>query len=129
MGSAVPLLILALALLWIWKSNEVKACYSTKKKLEAEKAVIIAENARLKGQLMDLKSISAIDKIVTEQFGLTQNVARRIIITDPVPIEKVDNKLNFASNKPDLTDWLEDIVANSSKVMADSPKPPAKGTK
>jgi hypothetical protein len=127
--SFVPLLVLALALLWIWKSNEVKAYYATKKKLETEKVGMIAENARLRGQLMDLKSISAIDKIVTEQFGLTQNVARRIIITDPVPTEKTDDKLNFASTKPDLTDWLEDIVANSSKVMADSPKPPAKGTK
>lgn len=128
-GSSVPLLILALALLWIWKSNEVKAYYSTKKALEAEEAGMIAENARLRGQLMDLKSISAIDKIVTEQFGLTQNVARRIIITDPVPTEKIDNKLNFAGNRPDFTDWLEDIVVNSSKVMADSPKPPAKGAK
>src|SRR5512140_2269152 len=100
---SIPMVVLALALLWIWKSNEVKARYATMKKLEAERVGMIAENARLKGQLMDLKSISAVGKIVTEQFGLTQNVARRIIITDPVPVEKIENKLSFASTKPDFT--------------------------
>ena len=125
-ATCIPLLVLVLALLWIWKSNEVKAYSATKKQLEAEKGGMIAENSRLRGQLLNLKSITSIDKIVTEQFGLTQNVARRIIITDPVPVDKGDYKLNLVSNNPDLTDWLEDIVSNSNKVLADSPKPPAK---
>lgn len=124
----IPLVVLSLALLWIWKSNEVKAYYATMKKLELEKVGLIAENARLNGQLMDLKSISAIDKIV-EQFGLTQNVARRIIISDPVPPEKTDNKLVFVSNKADFTDWLEDVVSNSGKVLAEPRKIPVKGNK
>ncbi len=126
----VPMIVFSLALLWIWKANKVKEYYAEVRRLQTEKVGMIAENSRLKGQLMDLKSISAIDKVVTEQFGLTQNVARRITLTDPVAAEpKKETKLNFASDEIDLLDRVEEAVVTQGKALADPKKPIPKGMK
>jgi hypothetical protein len=118
---AIPILVLILSLAWIWKSNQVKENYANMKKLEVQKSNLIAENMRLKASLMDLKSISQIDKIVTVVYGLTQNVSGRLILSDPVTRAKKIDKLNFAGDG-EMPDWLENAVVGSGRVRAEEPK-------
>jgi len=118
---SVPIFVLILSLAWIWKSNQVKENYAAMKKLETQKTNLIAENLRLRAGLMDLKSLSEINKVVTTLFGLTQNVSARLFLSDPVDPEKKYDKINFAVEK-DIPDWLETAVTGSDHVKAETPK-------
>ena len=109
---------MTLALAWVWKSNQVKEYYSIMRKLETEKMNLISENTRLRANLMDLKSLSQVDLVVTTKFGLTQDVSRRIFFDDPVKTEK-KNRANFAA-EPEIPGWLEDAVIGSGRVRAES---------
>jgi hypothetical protein len=126
--SIIPLMILGLALLWVWKSNMVKEYSAAAKKLETDRANLVAENMRIRADLLDIKSISQINSVVTKEYGLTQNVSQRIFISDPVPPEKEASKVNFAGND-DIPDWLETAVMGSGSVRAESNKSPQKGMK
>lgn len=127
--SLIPLFILGVALGLIWKSNAVKDRYAAMKRLDTRRLDLIAENSRLRAQLLDLKSLSAINKVVTEQYGLTQNVSERVLLRDPVTAVRDKERTNFAAAKPDIYDWLEGAVINSGKVLADPPKASARGNK
>lgn len=98
------------------------------RRLEAEIMDLNAENSRLGAGLADLKSLSWINKIVTEQFGLTQNVSQRISLPDPVTVQKVESRSGFAVQR-DIPDWLEEAVTGSGKIRAEPPKPPARKKK
>ncbi len=119
---AVAMGILALALLWVWKSNQVKENYAQMKRLETERANLIAENTRLKANLQDLKSISAINRVVTRKFGLTQNVSQRIFLLDPVNSDEKPGKLELVGDTKDLPDWIDNAVFGSGRVRAESEK-------
>jgi hypothetical protein len=123
----VPILALGLALAWVWKSNQVKDYYIELKTLETERTDLISENMRLRAELMDFKSLSRINAVVTKEFGLTQNVFEKIFLADPVTPEKKQNKLGFAGEM-EIPDWLETAVVGSGRVRADSPKDPEKDT-
>jgi hypothetical protein len=114
--------ILMLALVWVWKSNQVKDYYAKMRRLEIEKKDIISENMRLRGSLMDLKSLSQISKVVTQEYGLTQNVSERIFVMDPVTPEKKQSKLAFAGDMKDVPDWLDNAISGSGRVRAESEK-------
>jgi hypothetical protein len=126
--SIIPLMILGLALLWVWKSNMVKEYSAAAKKLETDRGNLVAENMRIRADLLDIKSISQINSVVTKEYGLTQNVSKRIFLSDPVPHEKGDSKINFVGNN-DIPDWLETAVMGSGSVRAESEKSPQKGIK
>ena len=116
---AVAMGVLVLALSWVWKSNQVKDYYARMRKFETEKKDLIAENMRLRGGLMDLKSLSEVGK-VARQFGLTQNVARRIFLSDPVKREKTPGKFGFASDNEVVPDWLDNAISGSGRVRAET---------
>jgi hypothetical protein len=111
-----------LALVWVWKSNQVKDYYAKMRRLEIEKKDLISENMRLRANLLDLKSLSQISKVVTEQYGLTQNVSQRIFISDPVTPEKKQSKLEFVGDMKDVPDWLDNAISGSGRVRAESKK-------
>ncbi len=119
-------MVLVLALAWVWKSNMVKENYAAMKRLETEKANLIAENMRLRAALMDSKSLSEIGKIVSAEYGLTQNVSERIFLSDPVKRDKKESKIQFASDRS-IPDWLETAVMGTDRVNAESLKIPSKG--
>jgi hypothetical protein len=118
---AVALSILMLALVWVWKSNQVKDFYARMKKVETERKDLVAENMRLRGTLLDLKSLSAMGKFARE-FGLTQNVSRRIFLSDPVQQEKKPGKFDFANETEVVPDWLDNAISGSGRVRAESDK-------
>jgi hypothetical protein len=119
--AGIVVVVMALAIAWVWKSNQVKEYYAKAKRLETDKTNMVAENTQLRAALMDLKSISHIDDIATKEFGLTQNVSERHFLPDPVSKEKIDLKLNFASEDK-IPDWLEDAVVGSGRVRAETQK-------
>jgi hypothetical protein len=112
--------VLALSLLWVWKSNQVKENYAQMKRLETERGNLISENMKLKSNLQEIKSLSAINKIVTEKYGLTHNVSRRIFLTDPVMTAQQPNKLNLVGDMRDLPDWIDNSIFGSGRVRAES---------
>jgi hypothetical protein len=114
------IIIFALGLLMIWKSNKVKDDYSKTKKLEKAKNELIAEISEYRAELMDLKSISHVGKVV-RKYGLTQNVAERLTIE--IPRDKgmeYDRKLLVDMDS--FADWLEEAVLRSGKVNAGEQK-------
>jgi hypothetical protein len=119
--ASVVVMVMALSIAWVWKSNQVKEYYSMMKRLETDKTNMIAENTQLRAALMDMKSITRINEIVTKDFGLTQNVSQRMFLSDPVSREKVESKLNFAV-ETDIPDWLENAVVGSGRVRAETRK-------
>jgi hypothetical protein len=119
---AAALIIMSLALLWVWKSNQVKDYYAKMKLLETERTNLIAENMRLQASLQDLKSLSAINKVVTSRFGLTQNVSQRIFLSDPVAKNREPSKLELVGDEKDLPDWIDNAVFGSGRVRAESEK-------
>jgi hypothetical protein len=119
---AAAMTILALSLLWVWKSNQVKDYYAGMKRLETVRENLITENTRLYVNLQDLKSLSAVDKVVREKFGLTQNVAQRLLLTDPVTKNRQPNRLELVGDSKDLPDWIDNAVFGSGRVRAESEK-------
>jgi hypothetical protein len=117
----VPLMVMGLALTWVWKSNQVKEYYLKMRKLENQRSDLVSENMRLRADLMDLKSLSRIDDLVTREFGLTQNVSQRIFLLDPVRGEKKPGSLEFVGDM-EIPGWIETAIIGSGGVMADSPK-------
>lgn len=119
---ALAMGILALALVWVWKSNQVKDYYAEVKRLATERQDFIAENMRIRASLLDLKSLSAINKVVTQRFGLTQNVSQRIFISDPVAPEKKQSRPDFVGDMKDAPDWLDNAIFGSGRIRAESEK-------
>jgi hypothetical protein len=115
------IVVMTLSIAWVWKSNQVKEYYAQMKRLETDKTNMITENMQLRASLMDLKSITRIDEIVTKDFGLTQNVSHRQFLQDPVIKDKIESKLAFASDDK-IPDWLEDAVVGSGRVRAETQK-------
>ena len=106
-----------LSLIWVWKADMVKEYYSQMKNLEEQKKVLQRENARLSGQLSELKSLTRVDRIVTERFGLTQNVAGRMTIEDPVRRRPAEERFLLVDNEK-ISDWLERAVFQSGSISA-----------
>jgi hypothetical protein len=119
---ALAMGVLALALAWVWKSNQVKEYYATMKRRETERNDIIAENMHLRAKLLDLKSLSSINKVVTKRFGLTQNVSQRIFISDPVKQDRRPNTLDLVGDLKDVPDWIDNAVFNAGRIRAESEK-------
>jgi hypothetical protein len=115
------IVVMSLSIAWVWKSNQVKEYYAQMKRLETDKTNMITENMQIRASLMDLKSISHVDEIVTRDFGLTQNVSQRRFLQDPVIKDKIESKLAFASEDK-IPDWLEDAVVGSGRVRAETQK-------
>jgi hypothetical protein len=115
-------LVMGLLLSWVWKSNQVTDYSQRLKKLETRRDDLKSENTRLSAELADLKSLSRIHVVVTREYGLTQNVAQRIFLADPVTPKKKHGRLEFAS-ETGILDWLETTMAGSNVTRADSPKP------
>ena len=82
---------------------------------------MITENMRLRAGLMDLKSISHINAIATEELGLTQEVSQRIFLADPVEPEKIESRTQFVIDT-EIPDWLENAIVGSGRVRAESRK-------
>jgi hypothetical protein len=121
MIASIVVIVMTLSIAWVWKSNQVKEYYAQMKRLETDKTNMITENMQIRASLMDLKSISRIDEIVTSDFGLTQDVSRRRFLPDPVTKDKIESKLAFASEDK-IPDWLEDAVVGSGRVRAETQK-------
>lgn len=120
--AAIILLVFSLSLLMIWKANKVKEYYGESKKLEKAKKSLISENSELRAYLMDLKSLSAVGKIVTRR-GLTQKVSGRIRVLDPAPPIKFEDRRNFVDVDA-VADAIEDAVFRSGRVTAEEGKNP-----
>ena len=110
------ILVFALGLLMIWKSNKVKDYYSTTKKLEKFKGELISEISECKAELMDLKSITRVGEVV-KKYGLTQNVSERLKIEIPA-IEYNDYDRKLFVNMDMFAEWLEEAVFRSGKINA-----------
>jgi hypothetical protein len=113
----ITFVMLTLSLLWVWKADKVKEYYSRMKALEESKKALVAENAKLRTDLMDLKSLSAVDKAVSGKFGLTQKVMGRIFLNDPVERGDWVKAVDFV-DLDNVTEWLEEAVVKSGKVTA-----------
>jgi hypothetical protein len=113
----IPLAALLLSLVWVWKADMVKELYSRMKNLEEAKRTLERENSRLSGELSDLKSLTRVHKVVTERFGLTQDVAARLIIKDPVRHRPATERF-FLVDTEEITDWLERAVFQSGSISA-----------
>lgn len=87
------------------------------KNLEGQKEILQRENAGLKSELSELKSLARIDRVVTERFGLTQDVAGRMTIEDPVRHRPVNERFFFVDSE-EITDWLERAVFQSNSISA-----------
>jgi len=112
----VLFLLLALSLTSIWKADMVKEYYGRMKQLETEKRELISKNDMLRMELADVKSLKQIGK-AAEQYGLTQEVAKRIFLNDPVKIEPSVDKREYAISD-DFIDGMEKIVFRSGKANA-----------
>ena len=110
------LLIFAMGLLMIWKSNEVKDNYSKTKKLEKAKSDLIAEISEYKAELLDLKSIGRAEKFAWKN-GLTQNVADRFTIEIPGELNSKYDKSRLL-DMDQFADWLEDAGFKSGRIDA-----------
>jgi hypothetical protein len=115
---AIALGVLMLALVWVWKSNQVKEYYSGVKRLETQRKDLMAENMRIRANLLDLKSISEISKVMAD-YGLTQNVSQRIFLSDPVAPEKKPSKLEFVDDMNNVSDLLDNAISGSGRVRAE----------
>lgn len=113
----IPLAVLLLSLVWVWKADMVKVLYSRMKNLEEAKRTLERENSRLSGELSDLKSLTRVHRVVTERFGLTQDVAARLIIEDPVRDRPATERF-FLVDTEEITDWLERAVFQSGSISA-----------
>jgi hypothetical protein len=111
-------LVLLLSLAWIWKADKVKEYYSTMKNLEDRKKSSMTENSHLKGKLTELKSLTSVNKVVTERFGLTQNVSGRVFLQDPIRSAGHVGKFHLVDMQ-EVTDWLERAVFKSGHVTAE----------
>jgi hypothetical protein len=111
-------LVLLLSLAWIWKADKVKEYYSTMKNLEDIKKSSITENSHLKSSLTELKSLTSVNKVITERFGLTQNVSARVFLQDPVRSAGHTGKFHLVDMQ-EVTDWLERAVFKSGHVTAE----------
>ncbi len=116
---AIVLGILSLAFVLVWKSNQVKDYYAKMRRLEIERGNYIAENAALHAKLLELKSIASIHKVVTRQFGLTQNVSQRIFLTDPVAGNKKRANNEMVLYDKGIPDWIDNSVFGSGRVRAE----------
>lgn len=114
----IPILVLLLSLAWIWKADKVKEYYSTMKNLEDRKKSLRTENSHLKGELAELKSLTRVNKVVTEQFGLTQNVSSRVFLQEPIKPAGHVGKFHLVDMQ-EVTDWLERAVFKSGQVTAE----------
>jgi hypothetical protein len=122
----IPPAALLLSLIWVWKADMVKEYYSQMKNLEEQKKVLQRENARLSGQLSELKSLTRVDRIVTERYGLTQDVAGRMTIEDPIRRRTAKEKFLLVDTE-EITDWLERAVFQSNSVSAREQESATKG--
>lgn len=113
----IPLAVLLLSLVWVWKADMVKVLYSRMKNLEEAKRTLERENSRLSGELSDLKSLTRVHRVVTERFGLTQDVAARLIIEDPVRDRPATERF-FLVDTEEITNWLERAVFQSGSISA-----------
>ncbi len=124
-GGFKPVIILfmifSLCLLMVWKANKVKDYYARTKNLEDVKSRLISENSGLRASLMDIKSLSAVGKIVTRRFGLTQKVSGRLQVKDPVVPSRVEDRTDFV-NMDVVADAIEDAVFRAGKVTAEEQK-------
>jgi hypothetical protein len=114
----IPILVLFLSLAWIWKADRVKEHYSTMKNLETRRKTLTTENSRLKSELTKLKSLTNVNKVVTRQFGLTQNVSSRVFLQDPVKPAGRVSRFHLVDMQ-EITDWLERAVFKSGHVTAE----------
>jgi hypothetical protein len=117
----IPILVLMLSLAWIWKADMVKEYYSTMKDFEAREKTLMTENAHLKGELTELKSLTNVNNVVTKRFGLTQNVSSRVFLQDPIKPAGRMSKFHLVDMQ-EITDWLERAVFKSGHVTAEEQK-------
>lgn len=117
----LPVLALFLSLAWVWKANRVKDYYSRMKLLEETRKSYEVENSKLHSRLAELKSLASIDREVTRRFGLTQSVAGRTFLYDPVKSTGPRYSFDFV-DMDDVTDWLENAVVRSGSVKAGEEK-------
>ncbi len=110
-----------LSLTWIWKADKVKEYYSTMKDFEAREKTLMTENAHLKGELTELKSLTNVNNVVTKRFGLTQNVSSRVFLQDPIKPAGRMSKYHLVDMQ-EITDWLERAVFKSGHVTAEEQK-------
>jgi len=87
------------------------------KQLEELKKTLVTDNSRLRTELMNSKSLTAVDYTVTRDLNLTQKVESRLFLTDPVKYSGHKKPFDFV-DMDDVTDWLEDAVVRSGKVTA-----------
>jgi hypothetical protein len=113
----IPLVALLLSLVWIWKADMVKEHYSRMKSLEEQKRTLERENSRLSGELSDLKSLARVHRVATERFGLTQDVAGRTTLEDPVKRRPAPERFYLVDTE-EITDWLERAVFQSGSISA-----------
>jgi hypothetical protein len=88
------------------------------KNLETQKKILISENSRLKGQLTEMKSLTNVNKIVADRFGLTQDVSSRVFIRDPIKPSGHISKFHLVDME-EITDWLERAVFKSGHITAE----------
>ena len=88
------------------------------KNLEIRRKTLTTENSRLKSELTKLKSLTNVNKVVTRQFGLTQNVSSRVFLQDPVKPAGRVSRFHLVDMQ-EITDWLERAVFKSGHVTAE----------
>lgn len=109
-------LIFTLGLLLIWKSYKVKEYYSQTRNLEKIKSDLSSEIDELKANLMELKSISRVEKQV-RRYGLTQSVSGRLNIKVPMTGDSTQSLKSFVTMDK-VADWLEEAVFKSGQINA-----------
>jgi len=113
----IPAVLLFLSLVWIWKADRVKDYYSRMKSLEDECKTLTSDNAKLKSELMNFKSLTSIDHAVRRDLNLTQKVKSRIFLQDPVTGNERKRALDLV-DMDKISNWLEDAVVKSGRVTA-----------
>ncbi len=71
-----------LAILWVWKSNEADKLSRRLTQLEREKKTLIDHNKLLHVKLEKHRSIAWIDSCVRQNYKMTYDVKKRIVLFD-----------------------------------------------
>ncbi|MCD6161654.1 MAG: hypothetical protein J7K40_04475 [candidate division Zixibacteria bacterium] len=86
-----------LAVIWVWKSNEADRLSRQLTQLERAKKNLAEQNRRFYVELEKYRSIAWIDNCVRQNYGMTYDVKKRIVLFDKTTAkQKIDQSL-FAS--------------------------------
>ena len=90
-------IVFVLAVMWVWKSNEADKLSRRLTELERTKKNIIEQHKLLHIELEKYRSIGWIDRCARQNYRMTYNVKKRIVLFDrPNEVQKQNRSL-FAS--------------------------------